>query len=344
MASELTFLIPGLFGARAEPLYQGLDLTSLELILSRAKRIEDRFAADCLEGMLCRSMRIPRIDGGDWPVAAITREIDDKPAHDVWQMRADPVHARAGLGEITLNHPHELMITRDESAALVDSVSQHFSEEPWCLQAPHPARWYIECTTDPGITTESLSKMTGAVEDRLLPRGEQQSYWRSVVNETQMLLHTHPVNEKRQEDGLTSVNSIWLWGSGKRPVWGNVCWTTVCCELHLGEALARGAGLRHSNQPGGLNGLLSREPGSARHLVVLGQLDFPARRLDFEGWRSALESLMQDWFESLVSAIRSGMVSRVEVSLGDGTAYRLEPSHLRRWWRRRQSFAALAQQ
>lgn len=343
MPSELTFLIPGLFGARAEPLYKGLDLTSLELVLSRATGIEDRFAADCMEGMLCLAMGVPRAAQGDWPVAPITRGIDDDSVRDVWHMRADPVHARAGLGEITLYHPHELMITRAEAQTLVDAISQHFHDEPWRLQAPHPERWYIECESEPGITTESLSKITGAVEEQLLPRGVQEKYWRSVVNEIQMLLHTHPVNEIRRENGLVPVNSIWLWGIGKMPTSGNPFWNTVCCDDHLGEALARSAGLTHSSTSGGLDGLLSQTSKSCRQLIALDKLDLPSRRLDFEDWRSAMEDLMEGWFDPLVSAIRAGKVGSVEISLGDGTAYRLERSHIRRWWRRRRTFAVLAQ-
>ncbi len=343
MAVELTFLIPGLFGARAEPLYQGLDLTSLELVLSRAKRIEDRFAADCIEGMLCRAMGVPRAHQGDWPVAAITREIDDKSVRDVWHMRADPVHARAGLGEVTLFHPHELTITPHEAQTLAESINRHFPHEPWCLEALHPKRWYIGCVTDPGITTEPLSRITGVVEDGLLPRGEQAMRWRAVVNEIQMLLHLHPVNETRRQDGLPPVNSIWLWGVGKPSARGNPSWNTVCSDLHLGEALARGVGLRCSSPSGGLNGLLHQQSGSMPHLVVLDHLDLPARRSDFEGWRAAMQSLIEDWFNPLVDALRCGKVGGLEISLGDGSAYLLERSYLRRWWRRRRSFGVLAQ-
>ena len=37
---------------------------------------------------------------------------------------------------------------------------------------------------------------------------------RALVNELQMLLHEHPVNEQRAAHGQPTVNSVWLWGAG----------------------------------------------------------------------------------------------------------------------------------
>ena len=339
--AELTLLIPGLLDARVAQLCEGSDLTSLELILSRAERIEDRFAADCFEGMLCRAMAIAPGREGEWPVAAITRQFDEGRPRDGWHLRADPVHARAALGEVNLFHPHELTITMEEARTLARAVNGHFHDEPWRLEALHPKRWYIECALDPGITTEPLSRVTGVVMNELLPRGEQGLRWRAVLNEIQMLLHTHPVNEKRTSEGLSPINSVWIWGVGKRPVFDKPTWDQLCSDHHLGEALAAGAGLAHSSLSIGVDGILAT--GANRLLVGIDYLDLASRRSQLETWRAGISRVVDDWFGPIVAALRAGALGSVEISLGDGRAYRLQRSQLRRWWRRRRSIAVLAQ-
>ena len=47
-----------------------------------------------------------------------------------------------------------------------------------------------------------------------LPGGRDAVRVRALVNELQMLLHEHPVNERRAARGLPAVNSVWLWGAG----------------------------------------------------------------------------------------------------------------------------------
>ena len=41
--------------------------------------------------------------------------------------------------------------------------------------------------------------------------------WHSILNEIQMVLHEHPVNEAREGRGEPPVNSVWLWGAGPMP-------------------------------------------------------------------------------------------------------------------------------
>jgi hypothetical protein len=41
--------------------------------------------------------------------------------------------------------------------------------------------------------------------------------WYQLINEFQMFMHQHPVNEKRQKMGRLPINSLWVWGAGVRP-------------------------------------------------------------------------------------------------------------------------------
>ena len=41
--------------------------------------------------------------------------------------------------------------------------------------------------------------------------------WYQLINEFQMFMHQHPLNEQRRLRGRLSVNSLWAWGAGSRP-------------------------------------------------------------------------------------------------------------------------------
>ncbi|MBI5483745.1 MAG: cofactor-independent phosphoglycerate mutase [Deltaproteobacteria bacterium] len=50
-----------------------------------------------------------------------------------------------------------------------------------------------------------------------LPSGDGADTLNSIMNHAQMVLHDHPVNLKRKEEGHLPANSVWLWGHGKTP-------------------------------------------------------------------------------------------------------------------------------
>jgi 2,3-bisphosphoglycerate-independent phosphoglycerate mutase len=50
-----------------------------------------------------------------------------------------------------------------------------------------------------------------------LPVGDGADTLNNIMNHAQMVLHNHPVNTRRIEEGLLPANSVWLWGHGKTP-------------------------------------------------------------------------------------------------------------------------------
>jgi 2,3-bisphosphoglycerate-independent phosphoglycerate mutase len=50
-----------------------------------------------------------------------------------------------------------------------------------------------------------------------LPTGDGAETLINIMNHAQMVLHNHPVNVKRTEEGNLPASSVWLWGHGKTP-------------------------------------------------------------------------------------------------------------------------------
>lgn len=59
--------------------------------------------------------------------------------------------------------------------------------------------------------------ITGKAVLDSLPSGDGADYLINIMNSAQMLLHSHPINAKRKEQGKLPANSVWLWGHGKTP-------------------------------------------------------------------------------------------------------------------------------
>ncbi len=67
----------------------------------------------------------------------------------------------------------------------------------------------IECTPPHDIQDKDIQDY--------LPRGEGDDTINTLMEASVDLLIAHPVNKKRLEIGRRPVNSIWLWGQGRRP-------------------------------------------------------------------------------------------------------------------------------
>ena len=71
----------------------------------------------------------------------------------------------------------------------------------------------------------------------------------TLLNEAQMVLHAHPVNEAREARGEPAVNSVWLWGAGRAPRSKRTRWQSVSADDPVALGLARVAGARHRALP-----------------------------------------------------------------------------------------------
>lgn len=68
-----------------------------------------------------------------------------------------------------------------------------------------------------GMCATPPHDITGKSILEYLPNGPGADMLINIMNHAQMVLHDHPVNVKRKEQGLQPASSIWLWGHGKTP-------------------------------------------------------------------------------------------------------------------------------
>ncbi|MDR2112419.1 MAG: hypothetical protein LBQ62_04860, partial [Candidatus Accumulibacter sp.] len=180
-------------------------------------------------------------------------------------------------------------------------------------------------------------QLTALAEDRAMLK---------LLNEIQTFLHAHPVNRRREDNGLPLVNSLWLWGAGTPPRPSVTAdFDSAWSDDPLTVGLARAAGVPANPLPGGAAELLARAAPATRPLVVLEDLTGAVRHEDGDAYRRAVAALEARWFAPCWRALASGAIARLRlVAPTDRGVLRWDAGRAERWrfWRRPRTFAATA--
>ncbi|MGQ0510614.1 MAG: hypothetical protein ACT4P9_08360 [Betaproteobacteria bacterium] len=307
--------------------------SALELLLARGRRTHDDPLV--LEGWLAREF-----GQGDAPLpaGALTALAGGlEPGEDSW-LRADPVHLRLQRDSMMLVPAAGFDLSRAEADALADAVNRHFGAS-FSVHVVSPAAWALRAKGDAEIEGRSPLALAGQDVNANLPAGTDAARWHSTLNEVQMLLHEHPVNEARE----VPLNSLWFWGAGRLPKEAAVHWQSMTADDPVALGLAKLAAMRHRALPAGAGEWLERLPETGRHMVLLDQLAAASALRDDEAHAARLGAMEAGWFAPLLAALKSGRIGMVTVHMPDaGLSVETVRGDLRRFWRRPRPLAAYA--
>ena len=329
---DITLFVPGLLGP--QPVYAKLpgtdkpDLQLLESWLSRAEKIGVPIR-DSLAGIF--SLFNLASDGdATFPVAAVTAAYDGLDGEQGWWMRADPVYLQPDRDQAVLVASEELDLQPEECAALLETINTHFAADGWQLRAPHPQRWYLQLHGADAIRTTPLPQVMGQGVNQYLPQGESRRQWHSRLNELQMLLHNHPINQQRMQAGKLPVNSVWLWGEGNMPHGDSPAWDQVYSDDVLVAAMAQLTARKHAP----LAAFDPRNP-SGRCLVVINSCYAPVQDKDVFGWLACIEEIQNRYLTPLQANLKQQRCHTVTLLPVNGHQYQMTQRRLPRWWHRR---------
>ncbi len=315
-------------------------------------------------------------EGAALPLAAFSRLGEagaDKDASLVgpglqW-WRADPVHLAAGRDELRLLGTRHLRLTEPESRQLGQSIAAHFAGDGIRMFVASAERWYLGFAEP----LDCLASAPGPLDGRNiwpgLPVGPDALRLRALVNEVQMLLHEHPVNQAREARGERVINSVWAWGGGVLPpaqparalgtllsddpvlrgVWAHADPQAVVLSAEPEAALAPLLNLDRVSvgAVAGAGGGTDRGHDPARPSVLW--LD--ARQLSSEGDAAgghahlsdaalAMRIFQDTWFTAMYQALGTGALARLRVFFA-GHVFLLNPRNRWRVWRRPSALPAL---
>jgi hypothetical protein len=301
------------------------ELPALSALLDRGR---PRPVARHLSAALARSL------GGaeTIPIAPYTYALDGgEPGEHVW-MRADPVCLVMHRDFLVVAPAPGFRLDADESRALAAALSRHFEADGLAFLAPHPRRWYLRLERQPDMGTLPPEVAAGRRVDAFLPRGQEAGTWLARLNEIQMLLHAHPVNEARELRGEPPVNSLWFWGAGRFVRLATGAWGRVVARHETALALGRAAGSEIS----AAEGLRDLPLQAGAVLAVLDTLQEAAVMQDAGLWRERARELEAGWFRPALRLLQTRRLGKLtlEVPGEPGRCLELGPPDAWRLWRR----------
>ena len=218
---------------------------------------------------------------------------------------ADPVHLRFHHERIVLADAGAFDLDEDEARALVAALNAQFADVGIFYTAT-ARRWYLRTNATVDEKFAPISKIAGRrLDSELTDKNGPLTRW---LNEVQMFLHGHPINERRQAAGKPAVNSLWLWGGGSLPEVPAPDFAAAWSDNPLATGLAIASDIEAPPCPAGLSGLLADADPHTSQLVVLDSLLPPVLYENGEDWRNAWTALERDWFLPL----RTELGRRVE--------------------------------
>ncbi len=125
-----------------------------------------------------------------------------------------PAHCSIGQSHVSLLPPGNLNLDEADARALLASMAPFFEEDGITLHYASPERWLAQSDRFATLPTASLDRVAGRDMGDWMP---DSPLFRRLQNEMQMLLYTHPVNDRRTLAGQLPVNTFWLSGTGSVP-------------------------------------------------------------------------------------------------------------------------------
>ena len=296
----------------------------LKLLRHAAK--QGRFDGDEL-AWLCASFGVERQQ--DWPAAPFAGVADGLASTDGYWFCADPVHMFLLQDSFTVTDAVVDDLDAAQAQQLTGALNAHFADDGLRFFAPTPERWYLRLEQAPALHTTPLAQALGRNVQPLMPQGRDALSWHSRLNEMQMLLYAHAINDEREQRGRLPINSLWLWGGGGMPTF-----SLQPRHVWSRDAWVRGLALAHGGQadllPASASAWLGLEPSRTGNLIVLDDTRQQATATE----QGCLEA---DWFAPLLQALRDGRLAQLTLHLAYGgkiSSFVTRRADLRKFWRR----------
>ena len=219
LTRTLTVAFASAAAPEAAALWPTLQLPHLKQLLAHARLVLSDLGDEtdfCTphERAWARQLQLP-MQHGCVPWAAWQQQAaDPAPQQQAWAWFS-PCHWRIGADTVHMGDPAELGLDEAESRALLEILAPWFAEDGITLHFERADRWLASGAALDGLRCASLDRVIGRDVRRWLPDAQSARSINRLHSEVQMLLYTHPFNDRRAERGLPPVNAFWLHGAGR---------------------------------------------------------------------------------------------------------------------------------
>lgn len=226
-----------------------------------------------------------------------------------------PVHIHIARDHLVMTDPQRLTISEQESKELFKIASEICAELGHALIYGDAKTWFLRADSWSELRTSSLFAAAGHNMDIWIAEGEMARPWRKLQNEIQMAWHISGVNQVREADGKTSINSVWLHNGSAQLKTPNFEIGTETLKTFLDKS--------------------KHQPSDGRPCrILIDTLNEPALYSDWGSWLSQLNQLEGSCFGPLWSALQSGSIKDVNLVLSDTQQLALIECRRPQFWQR----------
>ncbi|MFA5663336.1 hypothetical protein [Castellaniella sp.] len=131
---------------------------------------------------------------------------------------AELIHMAPSRDGAALLPARTLHITPDQAQALLESARAELQDHPMLDLQPTAlaSTWRVSWSEPVAIDCASPALVAASAVNDWWPQSPQARPWRRLVNALQMAWFEHPVNLARTRQGEPPINSLWLYGGGRR--------------------------------------------------------------------------------------------------------------------------------
>ena len=140
-------------------------------------------------------------------------------------LEPEDVAFRLNLVTLTANHGKIYMddfsadhITTEEAKEIIETLQTELGGDDFQF---YPGVSYRHLMVWKGgrdkLTFTPPHDISGQPIDEHMPKGDGAEILIDLMTSSQMLLNSHPVNDRREKRRKLPANSIWLWGHGRKP-------------------------------------------------------------------------------------------------------------------------------
>ncbi len=340
---ELHLIVPGICGPLAEiqSLQNNAALNKWISVLAKAERQPS--SANTAELIASVFNLQP---AGDFPSAALNLLGDKRYDPSKHYMHADPVHLRADMDHAVLTSSKDLNISDSDADALRAALNQHFSQDGFNFIALDNEQWFVVSDNEIDMQTTPLVEAVARNINFLLPEGKHAGTWKQVLTEAQMLMHTHEVNEAREQAGQPSINSLWFHGSGqlnagllKHRDEKNTA--AICSNDKMLMGLAEFLQCDNLLLPDSAtqySELLLAEKNRPFNVLYLSELEHLVNYTDVSLWLAAQQKLLEQWIYPLLKVAKKNNI-KLTLYPCNKTQYQFSKYDNLRFWRYMSGYA-----
>ena len=262
----------------------------------------------------------------------------DDGAHDKHHyLLCRAIHLKADMHNALVIPLQDNAANRDDTALILEDLVNFFRED--CdLDYIDDDLWLMRLKQcQPADFYPHYLSVIGRKANQFIEQSRQALPWYQLVNEMQMFMHQHQINQNRLSSGLLPINSLWFWGAGKlqAPSNGNIQW--YCDDRQLAR-YAKSAGIQCLT----LNQLANRASHVDSVIIDLTLLE-ALKSTSSEQLQPKLTALEQTVLQPVMAQVNNKKATvrlragrRFDLTLGAFSKYR--------FWRSQRNLSNLNQQ